>query len=204
MDNRSPDSGEPRASGGSALADLGGEPGGDRCRHLTQPVEMALVREPALDVDEQRPGPVLETGLEGMLRQQDLQRRGEQLAQKELVLGVVDPELAAVAELRALEHDRVTVHVAEPLRSVEHSEQPPPPAQENAREQARAGLEVDQADREVARLTLPGAPARVALSNLERVVAKVALHRIRERAPHPVVEAPAVARAEQRRERHQS
>src|SRR3954452_19825810 len=133
---------------------------------------MALVLESVLGVDDEGPGPVLEAGRDRMLREQDLERGHEQLAQKERVLAVVYPELAAVAQCGALQLDLVPCGMAQPLVALEGAEQAAPPGQEDPREQAHAGFELYHADREVVGLPAPAPP--VPLLHLEGVVAEIA------------------------------
>ena len=126
------------------------QPAGDHLRGVLQPAETARVLEPALQVDDQRSGPVLEARLQRMLGEPRDERRREELPQQQVVLRALDPQLVALVQARALQLHLAARAGAEPP-AAEPADQSPPPSQEHAGEHRDARLEVDDADREVVR-----------------------------------------------------
>ena len=132
------------------LGDLAREAAGDHLRGVLQPAEAARVLEPALQVDDQRSGPVLEARLQRMLGEPRDERGREQLAQQQVVLRALDPQLVALVQPRALELHLAARAGAEPP-AAEPADQAAAASEEHAGEHRDARLEVDHADREVVR-----------------------------------------------------
>ena len=121
----------------------------------------------------------------------------------QLLLSVVDPQVVPLAEARALELDLVPVPVAEPVLAVKPPEEPTLPAEKHAGEHAHACLEVDDADREVARIADLRLSVRVVIVHLVGVVAEAAFEPAFERADHPLLDTAPIARTQERCQRHQ-
>src|SRR4051812_24129505 len=151
------------------------------------------------DEDDELAGAQLEAWLERVLREPHDERRGEQLAQRDVVLVVVGPELVALVERRRLELDLLDARPLQPVGvAVQALEDTTSPAQIDPLEARHAQLaDVHGCQREVVRLPGVGLVA-VVLAAFERVPADAAAMRL-----HPMLAMATVAARKQRRERIQ-
>ncbi len=176
---------------------------GDHLRGVQQPAETARVLEPALLVDDQRSGPVLEARLQRMLGEPRDERGREELAAAAGRPASAGPTAPALVQARALELHlaaRAGVeprrHRAGPTRSRRRATNTPGNIDD-------ARLDVDDADREVVRRpartrVVVGAPcARTRCSGRGRTDVR---HVLAQRPLHPVAALAAIAGGEQRRQ----